>query len=170
MLRSSSAESPQRSTRQKGQARRSDAARHFAVPGGAADAAPPSFEGECWTWARTNADGYGVIYIGTKGKPMHVYAYEQLVGRIDPRLELDHLCRNRACFNPKHLQPVTHRVNLMRGKTIAAHNAKKTHCPAGHAYEGENLIVYRHESGKNKGTHRMCRMCKRIRARKAGAA
>jgi hypothetical protein len=124
---------------------------------------------DCWVWPRTNKDGYGVMYVGTRARLAHVYLYEQTKGRLSPDLELDHLCRNRACFNPKHLEPVTHRVNLMRGKTFAAHNAKKTHCPAGHPYKGDNLIVYRTDAGK----HRMCRMCKNLRAfraRKGGAS
>lgn len=100
--------------------------------------------------------------MGTRTRTAHVYFYEQSFGRVRPDRELDHLCRNRACVNPAHLEQVTHRVNLMRGETLARRNAEKTHCPQGHPYSGDNLAIYRHASGKNKGTHRICRMCHRM--------
>jgi len=67
-------------------------------------------EGECWEWhGWRNAKGYGMFRPDWKGnaRRVHRLAYELLVGSIPPGLALDHLCRNRACVNPSHLEPVT---------------------------------------------------------------
>lgn len=67
--------------------------------------------GDCWTWsAGVQSQGYGVY----DGGLAHRFAYVLLRGCINPGLELDHLCRNRACVNPDHLEPVTHQVNCIR--------------------------------------------------------
>lgn len=71
----------------------------------------------------------------------HRYSYEELIGPVPTGLTLDHLCRNRACVNPSHLEPVTHRVNILRGESPSAKNAVKTHCPAGHRLAGEHLYI-----------------------------
>ena len=81
----------------------------------------------------------------------HRMIYELLVGPIPDGLEIDHLCRNRGCVNPGHMEPVTHRENLMRGDTVAAANPAKTHCIRGHPYDDENTYRY--------GSHRYCRAC-----------
>ena len=108
----------------------------------------------CWQWlAARNAYGYGVIGIpGThRTQLVHRLAYETWVGPIPDGLDLDHLCRNRACVRPEHLEPVTRRTNLLRGEGITARNAAKTHCPQRHPYSGRNLII---RSGR-----RRCRTC-----------
>jgi hypothetical protein len=71
---------------------------------------------ECWEWtaARKNG-GYGSFAIGKGNVYAHRFAYEMLVGPIPEGLELDHLCRNRGCVNPDHLEPVTRQVNVLRG-------------------------------------------------------
>lgn len=74
-------------------------------------------------------------------------------------MQLDHLCRNRGCINPDHLEPVTCRENLLRGQTFQARNAAKTHCPHGHGYDEGNTRF-------NKDGSRACRSCERKRARK----
>lgn len=76
---------------------------------------------------------------------------------IPDDLQLDHLCRNRLCVNPSHLEPVTCRENVLRGNGRCAANAKKTHCPRGHAYAGANLLI------GTKG-ERCCRKCASIRS------
>ncbi|MBO0884191.1 MAG: HNH endonuclease [Mycobacterium sp.] len=86
----------------------------------------------------------------------HVFAYELLVGPIPTGMQLDHLCRNRSCVNPDHLEPVSQRVNLLRGATQPAFNTAKTHCPQGHPYEGDNLAF-------NRDGSRFCRTCSRDR-------
>lgn len=97
----------------------------------------------------------------TKGYAHRVY-YEARFGPIPAGLQLDHLCRNRGCVNPDHLEPVTCRENLMRGHTVAAANAKKTHCNAGHALAGDNLRVWK---GK-----RYCIVCQRERQKERALA
>lgn len=75
----------------------------------------------CWEWvaARTR-DGYGRYWVNPSHVLAHRWAYEKLTGPIPTGLESDHLCRNRACVNPAHIEPVTRRENLLRGDTVAA--------------------------------------------------
>jgi len=71
---------------------------------------------DCWIWSRArNACGYGIKNNGTKCQLAHRWMYELKRGAVPPGKELDHLCRNRACVNPAHLQPVTHTTNVRRG-------------------------------------------------------
>lgn len=87
----------------------------------------------CWTWGgRITARGYSVVSFQDKEQKVHRFTYEALVGPIPKGLVLDHLCRNRACVNPAHMEPVTDRENILRGVSFAAINARKTHCKRGH--------------------------------------
>lgn len=95
----------------------------------------------CWLWTGfIDKPGYGHFRVGTKyapcdGRPVkyvHRWLYETLRGPISPDLDLDHLCRVRHCVNPDHLEPVTHKENVLRGASFAAENAKQTHCKWGH--------------------------------------
>jgi hypothetical protein len=116
-------------------------------------------EGGCWLWiGKLNRNGYGrFMHPDQRNIVAHRYAYETAVGPIRDGLQLDHLCRVRRCVNPAHLEPVTQRVNLLRGDTLTAKAAAATHCPSGHPYSGNNLYV-------NPKGHRFCRECHRKHA------
>lgn len=94
----------------------------------------------CWLWTKKlNPAGYGQFYAGviyqrgSAGKTYaHRYAYELMVGPIPQGYDIDHLCRVRNCVRPDHLEAVTHRENMLRGDTIAARMAARTHCNHGH--------------------------------------
>lgn len=93
----------------------------------------PISETGCWIWMGTvTGGGYGGIAIHRKKVPAHRLAWELFRGPIPEGLEIDHLCRVRACVNPDHLEPVTSQINCLRGVSPLAANAKKTHCPRGH--------------------------------------
>lgn len=117
----------------------------------------------CWVWSGSlTANGYGQIAmssktIGVVGGPivhfmLHRWMYELHVGEIPEGLDLDHLCRVRACCNPWHLEPVTRSENLSRGE-VGRYKLQRTHCSAGHEYTPENTTRARDGS-------RMCRACR----------
>lgn len=121
-------------------------------------------ESGCWLWTgHISPTGYGAMSIGMKGKrTAHSVAYELYHGPITEGLEIDHLCRVRACVNPDHLEAVTQYENNMRSSSPAALNARKTHCKRGHPLSGENLYIV-----LSKGrTIRLCRECNAASARK----
>lgn len=97
----------------------------------------------CWEWCGCTSRGYGQFYMGKKIHAAHRVSYELSVGPIPNGLTLDHLCRNRRCVNPSHLEPVTLKENVRRGRGPAAGNFRKTHCPQGHPLLGDNLVVRR---------------------------
>lgn len=87
----------------------------------------------------------------------HRFAYSAFVEVIPSDMVVDHLCRNHACVNPDHLEPVSQRTNLMRGESPSAIAAVATHCPQGHPYDATNTYV-NPTSG-----HRSCKDCRRAR-------
>lgn len=114
--------------------------------------------GPCWIWTGCLKDGYGQFPHGN-GSKAHRFACELAGKALPENLEPDHLCRVRACVRPEHLEPVTHRVNTLRGSSPAANNARKTHCVHGHEFTPENMKI-EHYGGRS---HRKCRACSSIR-------
>lgn len=109
---------------------------------------------ECWEWTGAHTpQGYTRLCYAGNSRPAHRFAYLWLFGDIPDDFDLDHLCRNRGCVNPSHLEPVTRRENLLRGDTFAARNAFRTHCPSGHEYTEDNISMFRGQ--------RRCRECGR---------
>lgn len=115
----------------------------------------------CWEWqGRRDPAGYGRFSDGKRygTNITHRIAYMALVGPIPNGKEIDHLCRNRACANIAHLEPVTHRENLQRGAQGA-----KTHCDWGHPLSGDNVVMRYRKNGIH--TYRQCRACLQRRNR-----
>jgi hypothetical protein len=121
-------------------------------------------KGECWAWKGAKGfDGYGHFWLGMEEHrktghfliQAHRYAFLLIRGSIPDNLTLDHLCRNRSCVNPKHLEPVTQRENVMRGEGLTAIQSKQTLCHKGHQFNDENTYIWH--------GMRHCRACGRER-------
>ena len=113
---------------------------------------------QCWFWMDScNAEGYGTFGIHSRSYLAHRIAYVSTRGVIPKGMELHHSCRNRACVNPAHLEPISHHENSIRGNA-GMHQRGKEFCPQGHPYSWENVVDY--HDGK-----RRCRECERLRAR-----
>lgn len=130
---------------------------------------------ECWEWqACRDPGGYGVIRFSGTGKKAHRIAYELTVGPVPDGSELDHLCSNRACVNPGHLEPVTRAENVRRAGAKGVYaatsfNGAKTHCFLGHPFDAVNTYVS--QARPNKRECRKCnaRLQRELRARRAEA-
>jgi hypothetical protein len=115
----------------------------------------------CWLWTglRTGLNGsYGMALKRNKVVLAHRFSYELAHGEIPDGKHLDHLCRNRLCVNPAHLEPVEPRENVLRGVGFTAENARKTHCKFGHPFDAENTYI-------TKRGGRACRTCARGKTR-----
>lgn len=119
----------------------------------------------CWLWIGNRMrNGYGTTNVRvSRGKHAvqlaHRIVWEAHRGAVPDGLQLDHLCRVRSCVNPWHLEPVTRKENILRGVSPTAANARKTHCPLGHAYTPDNMYLRGDRPG------RMCRQCRIQKAR-----
>lgn len=105
----------------------------------------------CWMWTGSRTrNGYGKVDIGRSSQVAHRAVYTAVVGTIPLGMQLDHLCRNRRCVNPSHLEPVTPRTNKIR--------AGGERCPNGHEYASRGYVS---TSGE-----RVCRACRTSRVRR----
>lgn len=120
----------------------------------------------CWIWRGASSQHfrtglqYGSFRLDGKMRPAHRVAYALLVGPVSDDLDIDHVrargCVSTLCVNPAHLEPVTHRENVLRAGGTAAIHARKTECDNGHPFSGDNLLIGR--DGR-----RVCRACNRAR-------
>lgn len=114
---------------------------------------------DCWMWQRSlNPNGYGQFRVdpvpaGPRGA--HRVAYLALVGDVPDGMQLDHLCRVRACCNPAHLEPVSNRENSLRSPLRGG----KSHCIRGHELSGPNVRLQTRGAFRR----RECRLCARLR-------
>lgn len=110
----------------------------------------------CWIWLgplRDNKEGYGGASYQGKTYRAHKLVYQLLRAEVSKGLTLDHLCRNRICCNPDHLEPTTWKINIHRGIGVAPKNLAKSHCPQGHLYDEANTYHWNNQ--------RFCRTCSR---------
>ena len=115
--------------------------------------------GSCWNWTGTgNGRGYGFFAVKGRNVQVHRYAYKLARGEIPDGLTIDHLCMNKLCVNPDHLEAVTNGENVRRAQAHYGVGAAVTHCPVGHEYTPEN--TYREPKGS-----RSCRECRVARTR-----
>ncbi len=115
-----------------------------------------SYPTECWVWtAGLNNNGYSQFWDNVKKQMIvgHRFIYEYINGLVTNDLDLDHLCRVRHCVNPDHLEKVTHKENVLRGKGFTAINARKIFCINGHEFTNENTYLGKSNPGRN------CRQC-----------
>jgi len=116
-------------------------------------------EAGCWEWTGyLDRDGYGVLNDSHRPKHAHRVSYQLFVGPIPLHMTIDHLCRNRPCVNPAHLEVVSRGENTLRGMSFSAINARKTACIHGHPFVGYN-VYFRPSGGRS------CRTCLKLRQR-----
>jgi hypothetical protein len=118
---------------------------------------------ECWEWnGKKNWMGYGKFKLDGFEWQAHRFAYFEANALVSSEKVIDHLCRNRGCVRPSHLQLVTQRTNVLRGIGFMAINAQKTHCKRGHEFSPENTYLMKRAKGV---PGRRCRKCQALGAK-----
>jgi hypothetical protein len=109
----------------------------------------------CWEWTGALTDrGYAEVSLDGLVFKSHRVAYSDLIESVPTDKMIDHLCRNRKCVNPDHLQIASDKMNVRTGFSPSGVHARKTHCPQGHPYDNVNTYWWN-------GTNRQCKTCKR---------
>jgi hypothetical protein len=120
-----------------------------------------AYAGDCIVWTAAYVhDGYGLFKVNRKMVRAHRFAYELAHGPIPAGFVINHICRNRCCVNPAHLEGVLPKENSFHAMSLSPPNLnrKKTVCPAGHQYSEAN--TYREPDGG-----RQCRECRKVATR-----
>jgi len=105
----------------------------------------------CWNWKGClNNAGYGMFRVNGKNYSPHRFSFETFIHKIPENMIIDHLCKNRSCVNPAHLDFVTNQENIRRGKN---YQSKQTHCKRGHEFNAINSRLS--IDGK-----RVCKICR----------
>ncbi len=114
---------------------------------------------DCWLWTASvfTQTGYGQTWAWGHVTTAHQVAYQLTYGPVPDGLEIDHLCRVRACVRPTHLEAVTPKVNTLRSNSTSAHFARATHCKRNHPFDMFNTQFYINTFGR---TERRCRTCR----------
>ena len=121
---------------------------------------------DCVEWSKSkNRFGYGARWFQGKMTTAHRAAWVEAYGPVAKGVDVDHICRNRACVRLDHLRLLTHRDNLLMGNTIAGNNYRKDFCKRGHSLRGPN--VYRDKNGGREC--RICRAAQRAKYNSKGA-
>lgn len=120
--------------------------------------------GDCWAWSGEHTPkGYGRFVFGGRARRReyaHRVSWTLARGPIPDGMVIDHVCRNRGCCNPDHMEVVTSRENTLRGDGVTAAHAQKTHCRNGHPLSGDNVSVVK--NGKKQAMARKCLACRRV--------
>lgn len=119
--------------------------------------------GDCWIWIGSfnGKKGYGKMLLRGKLELAHRISYSWYRGHIPTGMTIDHMCNNKACVNPEHLEVATQKDNNLRGNSLTAKNKRKTHCARGHEFTEDNVkIIIRRTS-----TRRVCKKCHRQNVR-----